>query len=126
MKRIIATFSLLILFTSPALAAHEHPEKWYQTQWCEQYRGDQEVILPDKTRADCITRSHAVEVEFAKKWAESVGQSLFYSLQTNKRGGIVLIIESTDDLRYWYRLNSTIQHFNLPIDTWKVGRGARP
>lgn len=125
MKHLVTLLSLLFLFVSPSLAAHEHPEKWYQEQWCEQNRGKQEVILPDRTRADCITGKYAVEVEFANKWAESVGQSLFYSLQTNKRAGIVLIIESTDDLRYWYRLNSVIQHNNLPIDTWMVGKGAQ-
>lgn len=125
MKKLVTAMFLLLLFASPTLAAREHPEKWYQAQWCEQNRGEQEVILPDRTRADCITGKHAVEVEFAKKWAESVGQSLFYSLQTNKRAGIVLIIENVNDLRYWYRLNSVIQHNKLPIDAWMVGKGAQ-
>lgn len=119
---IIIIFSLLI-FACPAVA-HEHPEKWYQDQWCQKNEGQQEVVLPDKTRADCITSTHAVEVEFAKKWAESIGQSLFYSLQTEKRGGIVLILESENDRRYWYRLNSVIKQFNLPIDAWALGNGA--
>jgi hypothetical protein len=25
------------------------------------------------------------------------------------------------DRKYWIRLNTTIEHFNLPIDTWAVG-----
>ncbi len=115
---------LLLMFASTAPAAHEHLEKWYQQQWCTENKGEQEIVLPDRTRADCITKSHAVEVEFGKKWAESIGQSLYYSLQTEKRAGIVLIIENTKDLRYWYRLNSVIMQSKLPIDTWAIGKGA--
>jgi hypothetical protein len=35
--------------------------------------------------------------------------------------GIVLILENVKDRIYWIRLNTVIQHFNMPIDTWKVG-----
>ena len=124
MKSYLSALLLAIVFVSPALAAHQHPEKWYQDKWCHEKGGQQEVILPDKTRADCITTTNAVEVEFGRNWAESIGQSLFYSLQTGKRAGIVLVLESVDDRRYWYRLNSVIQEFKLPIDAWATGEGA--
>lgn len=124
MKLTASAALIALAIASPALAAHEHPERWYQAQWCEAKGGEQEVILPDRTRADCVTATHAVEVEFGKKWAESIGQALFYGLQTGKRAGIVLILEKVDDRRYWYRLNSVIQNYKLPIDTWAVGRGA--
>ncbi len=123
MNFFISIIFLIVILASPAFAAHDHPEKWYQAQWCKENKGQQEVVLSDQTRADCITKTHAVEVEFAKKWAESIGQSLYYSLQTEKKAGIVLIIETSNDLRYWYRLNSIIQHFKLPIDAWMVGKG---
>jgi hypothetical protein len=51
-----------------------------------------------------------------------VGQSAYYAIQTGKKAGIVLILETMRDRKYWIRLNSTIEHFNLPIDTWSVGR----
>jgi hypothetical protein len=76
--------------------------------------------LSDKTRADCITETHSIEFDFGKKWAESLGQALYYSLQTGKKAEIVLILESPKDRKYFIRLNSTIQHFNLPIDTWEM------
>lgn len=107
-----------------ASAAHLHKEKWYQDQWCSEHGGQAEVVLPDSTRADCITVTHAIEHDFGQKWAEAIGQSLYYSLQTGKRAGIVLILEDQQDRVYWLRLNSTIQHFNLPIDTWAIGPGA--
>jgi len=76
------------------------------------------VVLPDKTRCDCLTDTHAIEFDFGKKWAEAMGQSLYYSLQTGKRAGIVLILESVKDRKYLIRLNSTIMHHKLPIDVW--------
>jgi len=52
--------------------------------------------------------------------SEALGQSAYYSIQTGKKAGIVLIIETMKDQKYWIRLNSTIQHFNMPIDRWNV------
>lgn len=108
-----------------AEAAQLHKEKWYQAQWCTEHRGQAEVVLADGTRADCLTATHAVEFDFGKKWAEAIGQALYYSLQTGKRAGIVLILEDQRDRVYWLRLNSTIRHFRLPIDTWGIGSGPR-
>ena len=54
-------------------------------------------------------------------WSEAVGQSAYYAIQTGKKAGIVLILETMKDRKYWIRLNTTIEHFNLPIDTWSIG-----
>ena len=112
-----------MLFRS-LLAKREHPEKWYQERWCREQGGQVEVVLPDKTRCDCVTDTHAIEFDFGNKWTEAVGQSLYYSLQPGKKAGIVLILENVKDRKYWIRLNTTIEHFNLPIDTWNVGNAA--
>lgn len=122
LTRLGAVLLVLGLLCQPSLAGakRQHPERWYQEKWCREQGGRQEVRLPDKTRCDCLTKTHAVEFDFAAKWAEAIGQALYYSLQTGKRSGIVLILEKEQDYKYWLRLNSTIQHFKLPIDTWKV------
>lgn len=119
-KPVLAIILLLTLTVSTARAAHIKSEKYFQNKWCQEHDGQAEVILPDKTRADCITTTHAIEFDFGKKWAEAIGQALYYSLQTGKRAGIVLILESSIDRKYFIRVNSTIQHFNLPIDTWEM------
>jgi hypothetical protein len=46
------------------LAKREHPEKWYQQKWCEANKGQVEVVLPDGTRCDCVTDTHAIEFDF--------------------------------------------------------------
>ena len=108
-------------------AKREHPKQWYQERWCRK-QGEQggqiEVVLPDKTRCDCLTNTHAIEFGFGNNWAEAVGQSSCYTIQTKKKAGIVLILESIKDRKYRIRLNATIQHFNLPIDAWNVGNAA--
>jgi hypothetical protein len=117
-----ATLILIIVFIFPAplLAKREHPEKWYQQKWCEAHKGQVEVVLPDGTRCDCVTDTHAIEFDFGNGWAEAVGQSAYYAIQTGKKAGIVLILETMKDRKYWIRLNTTIEHFTLPIDTWSI------
>jgi hypothetical protein len=88
------------------------------------HNGQLEVALPDGTRCDCLTDTHAIEFDFGNKWAEAIGQSAYYALQTGKKAGVVLVLETVKDKKYWLRLNSTIQHFNMPIDTWNAGNAS--
>jgi len=118
LKNIVVLF--LVFLSSNCFAGRLHPEKWYQEKWCRDQGGQVEVVLPDRTRCDCVTETHAIEFDFGNKWAEAIGQSLYYSLQTGKRAGIVLILEGIKDRKYWIRMNSTIKHFDLPIDTWPI------
>ena len=76
--------------------------------------------MPDGTRCDIGTEKHAIEVDFADKWAQAIGQSLNYAFQSNKRAGILLILESTDDERHLIRVNSIIEHYKLPIDVLAI------
>ena len=47
--------------------------------------------MPDGTRCDILTDTHAIEVDFADKWAEAIGESLNYAIQTGKKADIVLV-----------------------------------
>ncbi len=76
--------------------------------------------MSDGSTADCITSTHVVEFQYAPKWAEEIGRTLYYSLETGKKAGIVMIIKDEKGLEDWKRLNMTIEHFKLPIDTWKM------
>jgi hypothetical protein len=67
-----------------------------------------------------VTDTHAIEFDFGNNWAEAVGQSAYYALQTGKKAGIVLILETMKYRKYWIRLNTTIDNFNLPINTWSI------
>ena len=108
----------LVLVVAGGLCLAKQPESHYQRKWCEAQHGRTEVRLPDRTRVDCILDTHAVEVDFARKWAEAIGQSLHYSRMTGKRAGILLIMLSPKDQKHLDRLLNVVQHFNLPIDVF--------
>ena len=123
-KKIVLLCLFVYLVPSLVLAKREHPERWYQKKWCEAHNGQVEVAMPDGTRCDCLTDTHAIEFDFGNKWAEALGQSSYYALQTGRKPGIVLILENMKDRKYWIRLNTTIQHYTLPIDTWNIGNAS--
>lgn len=82
----------------------EQVEDFYVTQWCNPNFGRKEAVLWDMTRVDCLAKDYAVEFDFAKKWAEAVGQSLYYSKMTGKKPAIALILTSITDYRYLKRI----------------------
>jgi len=106
---------ILLLFVRPVSA---ESERFYQEKYCT---GKIEVVLEDRTRIDCETSHYAIEYDFARKWAESLGQALHYARMTNKQPGIVLIIESEKDCKYVKRAQDNIDFYWLPIDLQTVG-----
>jgi hypothetical protein len=62
-----------ILFSILSLAKSE---KFYQDKYCQ---GINKYALAVRTGVDCVTVTHAIEYDFAKKWVESIGQSLGYA-----------------------------------------------
>lgn len=97
---------------------HQYFEKDYQKVWCDAHCGTREVILSDRARVDCVTATHAIEFDFAPKWAESIGQALYYGYALNKKPGIVLIIENADkDQRYINRVKSVAEIYGITLWT---------
>ena len=111
---------LLFLVIVLPLTGRIQSERAYQEWFAAKHGGKMEVVMKDGTRCDVVTATHAIEVDFGEKWAESIGQSLNYALQANKRAGIVLIMESQSDYRYYLRLNTIIKSHGLKIDLWPV------
>ena len=95
-----------------AVATHLHPESAYRDAWC---MGKTEVQMPNGNRADCITTNYAVEVEFAKKYHEGVGQALDYAQQTGKKPAILLIIEEVKDWRFYNRLKPLADEYDIRL-----------
>lgn len=114
-KQVIIVLIVLIVFPLNASPAHLHPEKGYQNKWCAAHNGVTEYQLPDKTRVDCLTDTHAIEFDFAHKWAESVGQSLYYASLTGKKAGIVLIVEDIKDMRFVNRLLQIACYLDITV-----------
>ena len=119
-NRVVHFISILALMASGIyyFGLNYVPQKWYETQtmmpnqvesyyvnqWCTSDFGRKEAVLWDLTRVDCLTKDYAIEFDFAKKWAESIGQSLYYSKMTGKLPAVVLILTNPADYRYVKRV----------------------
>lgn len=120
--RILIVVALIATATLIASSAKASPrEYWYQAVWCQGLGGQVEFKLNDGRRVDCLTSEYAIEVEFARKWPEAIGQSLDYSMLTGKKAGIVLILQQASDHIYWQRLQTLKNHYQLPVTLWKLG-----
>lgn len=120
MKRFFLALCLCAAGLS-GFCAHCYPEKTYQAHWCSIHNGKQEVILNDKARADCVTKTHAIEFDFASKWAESIGQALYYAIATGLKPGIVLILENPQkEQKYLARVNAVAKKHGITVWTMKT------
>ena len=120
--KIIANSSIALIISVLADTTWAQPsESWYQQVWCEGMDGKVEHRLKDGRRIDCLTDQYAIEIEFARKWPEAIGQSLNYNMLTGKKAGIVLVLKSAEDQAHWRRLQTVIKHYTLPIKLWKLG-----
>lgn len=94
-------------------------EKDYVNMYCS---GIKEYVLEDRTRVDCLTDEYAIEFDYAKKWAESIGQSLYYSKKTGKKPAVAIITNGENDLKYIQRIKDTdekITIFEIPANIVK-------
>jgi len=119
MKRLI--LFIIFLMSGICLQAQlftKQRESYYQNLFAERIHGQKEVLLDDKTRVDVLTDTFAIEVDFADKWSQSVGQSLYYANKLHKKAGIVLVINGLEDDRFVQRLMSVaIKH---DITVWVI------
>ena len=60
---------VLLLILASSLLSAKQSERYYQTQYADKIGGRTEVVMKDGTRCDIVTSTHAIEVDFAKKWA---------------------------------------------------------
>jgi len=117
----LKTLLAFFLLSNILHAKHLHKEKVYQEHFCQQLGGITEYRLRDKTRVDCLLKDYAIEVDFAAKWAESIGQSLYYASETSKKAAVLLIMEDEEkDLKYLRRLKRVSQSHG--IDIWIINR----
>ena len=116
MKHLLILTLLAFVFCGCASTPKKYHEKHYQTLLCNELDGKMEVVLKDRTRVDCLTDEYAIEVDFAKKWAESIGQSLYYGYMTDKKPAVGLIVGEKDE-RYLKRLEKVADELGIKIYT---------
>ena len=115
MKKIIL-FLFFFILTSSSQALEK--EKYYSDKFCEEMSGQADYTLQDKSRVDCLTETHAFEVDWADgmKVYEAIGQSLYYSSQTGKLPGILLLIRKDNSEKHIRKIREVIRFFDLDIE----------
>lgn len=109
---------IFILTSTSCYAKHLYREAVYQEAWCKKHNGILEYQLNDKARVDCLTKKYAVEVDFAQKWAECIGQSLYYGISTKRKPAALLIMENGEkDIKYLRRLQKVAKKHHIKIFT---------
>jgi hypothetical protein len=95
-----------ILVTDEVTAAEKMLEKdWVHKVWQawtdKGHKVRQEHVLLDGSRADLMTDEYAIEVDWASKRHQAVGQALHYSIQSCRKPGIILIVKDpAKDMKY--------------------------
>ena len=110
---------LLLLFFLPTILFAQHSEADH-IQLLQQHFGGQREVAVTSGRVDILTDTFALEVEFANKWKQAIGQALWYAQQTNRQPGIVLLLRKKTDYKYSIQLQSTLSNFGLDrtIKVW--------
>ena len=114
MKKITVIMALFFVACLSAQASHLHLEKEYQQKWRSVHGGQLEYVLNDCTRVDILQPEYAIEVEFAPKVYESIGQAFYYASKTGKKPAVVLIMENPErDQKYLKRLKAVSEAYGL-------------
>lgn len=118
MRKLKNMASALLLLAS--LIGSAQSESFY-VDWLNnhEFRGQTEVMLPNG-RADIVNSVYAIEVEWASNWKHSIGQALWYGLQTNRKPGIVLIMKDISERKYGVMLQSALDYASITdkIQVW--------
>ena len=114
----VVVFTGLVLLMSGVFKAEAKSFDEGRIQACACEGLKQEVRTKASTYVDCVSDTHAIEIEATQDWAEAIGQSLHYAVETGKRAKVLFFCEREDSvcLRHRLTFESTIAAHNLPID----------
>ena len=107
-------YALLVLLSLSTQVVAIENEDYYNRQFCSEVSWQAEYRLPDRSRVDCLTDTHAYEADGLKVY-ESIGQSLYYAAETGKKPGILLLIRKKNSDRHIRKVKRVIENWGLPI-----------
>ena len=79
-----------------------------------QYDAQSEVVLWDKTRADLVGSTWVGEVDWAPKWAEGIGQALYYSIVMDRQPVLFLLTKRGEE-RFVYRAQTVCAKYKINL-----------
>jgi len=100
----LVSLVLALLMVTFSFAGKKPGEREHAERIAIKYNAKVEVKLWDHTRVDLLNDTHAYEVDWVRKYAEGVGQALYYGVVTNKKPALILLVRDlVKESRYIYR-----------------------
>ena len=97
---ILLSVTLIVMYSIVVNATEED----HTIPWCQGLGGKfkrTDVRLSDGTYPDCVTDKYIIEVDWAHKWYEGIGQSLHYARMDGERKPMLaLILKKPSDQKY--------------------------
>ena len=87
-------------------------ETYWQDIIQKEIGGEKEYRLDDGTRVDLLFEDKACEIDWANKWAEGIGQSIYYGLKT-ERPPLVILLAKKDG---WEKYRDRVEYCD--IECW--------
>lgn len=85
------------------------------------YQAAVEVRLWDDTRVDLLSDEFAIEVDWAPKWAESIGQALYYAELTGKKPAVLLlVVDDPRERKHVYRAQTVCARHGIKLFVERV------
>ena len=98
----LGIFGLCVLFASWAWPAFSQTEAEVEVLLCADMETSYRIPVGSVSylEADCVSDTHAIEIDWNDKWREGVGQALVYSKLLDLKFGLILVCKE----------NSTKEH----------------
>ena len=110
-----------VVLLSPLLAG-EPSTPQNEREWCEALAPKYHAELGDKrplwdgSRCDLITETHAIEVDWAPKWPEGVGQALYYGIVLERKPAVLLLVKDPErERRYLLRCQAVCARYEIRL-----------
>lgn len=69
-------------------------------------------------RVDIAFAWHAVEIDWSFKWAEGVGQALFYGLRTDRKAVVLLLVKCDAGRQHVANARLVAKNNTPPLQVW--------
>lgn len=101
---------------SPQAPQRRLTEAEHQKVLAAKFHAKAEVILWDRTRIDLVNDQHVIEIDFAPKWAEAIGQALYYSIAdpSDRTPAIILLVDAGQD-RFAHRCQAVCARHGIKL-----------
>jgi hypothetical protein len=115
----VAVVTLTFFFVVAMAAYSAEREYVYRDRFCAGMKT--EVRMANGTRADCLSARLAIEVDWADKWHQALGQAMSYSASTGHAPAIILVCRKKPKRcdRQFEQLQDAATFWKIPLTVWR-------